>query len=98
DLRDLAAVRGLLEVAEPTHVIHLAAQSFGVASCKMPAETLSNNIISQTNLLEGIRRFPIAPRVLVVGSSEEYGLVHQDELPSRERHPPPPLSPSSVSK
>src|SRR6476469_1798019 len=72
DLRDLAAVRGLLEVAE---------QSFVGASWQMPAETLSNNIISQANLLEGIRRFPIAPRVLVVGSSEEYGLVHQDELP-----------------
>ena len=98
DLRDLAAVRGLLEVAEPTHVIHLAAQSFVGASWQMPAETLSNNIISQTNLLEGIRRFPIAPRVLVVGSSEEYGLVHQDELPIRESNPLRPLSPYAVSK
>jgi len=98
DLRDLAAVRGLLEAAEPTHVIHLAAQSFVGASWQMPAETLSNNIISQTNLLEGIRRFPIAPRVLVVGSSEEYGLVHQDELPIRESNPLRPLSPYAVSK
>ena len=98
DLRDLASVRGLLETTEPTHVVHLAAQSFVGASWQTPAETLSTNIISQVNLLEGLRRFTIAPRVLVVGSSEEYGLVHPDELPIRESNPLRPLSPYAVSK
>lgn len=98
DLRDLASVRGLLETAEPTHVVHLAAQSFVGASWQTPAETLSTNIISQVNLLEGIRRFTIAPRVLVVGSSEEYGFVCPDELPIRETNPLRPLSPYAVSK
>ncbi len=87
DLRDLASVRGLLETAEPTHVVHLAAQSFVGASWQTPA-----------NLLEGIRRFSIAPRVLVVGSSEEYGFVCPDELPIRETNPLRPLSPYAVSK
>jgi GDP-4-dehydro-6-deoxy-D-mannose reductase len=98
DLRDLASVRALLETTEPTHVVHLAAQSFVGASWQTPAETLSNNIISQVNLLEGIRRFTTAPRVLVVGSSEEYGLVYPDELPIRETNPLRPLSPYAVSK
>jgi GDP-4-dehydro-6-deoxy-D-mannose reductase len=98
DLRDLASVRCLLETTEPTHVVHLAAQSFVGASWQTPAETLSTNIISQVNLLEGIRRSTIAPRVLVVGSSEEYGLVHPDELPIRESNPLRPLSPYAVSK
>ncbi|HWN05514.1 MAG TPA: GDP-mannose 4,6-dehydratase, partial [Candidatus Dormibacteraeota bacterium] len=64
----------------------------------MPAETLSTNIISQVNLQEGIRRLKTAPRFLVVGTSEEYGLVHQDELPIRETNPLRPLSPYAVSK
>jgi GDP-4-dehydro-6-deoxy-D-mannose reductase len=98
DLRDLAAVRALLEIADPTHVIHLAAQSFVGASWQMPAETLSTNIISQVNVLEGVRRLKIPPRVLVVGSSEEYGLVYPDELPIRETNPLRPLSPYAVSK
>jgi GDP-4-dehydro-6-deoxy-D-mannose reductase len=98
DLRDLASVRGLLEATEPTHVVHLAAQSFVGASWQTPAETLSTNIISQVNLLEGIRRFTVAPRVLVVGSSEEYGFVCPDELPIRETNPLRPLSPYAVSK
>lgn len=98
DLRDLASVRGLLDTAQPTHVVHLAAQSFVGASWKTPAETLSNNIISQANLLEGIRRFAVPPRFQVTGSSEEYGFVQPDELPIRETNPLRPLSPYAVSK
>jgi len=98
DLRDLSSVRALLETANPTHVIHLAAQSFVGASWKTPAETLSTNILSQVNLLEGLRDLKLAPRFLVVGSSEEYGLVAEDELPIKETNPLRPLSPYAVSK
>jgi GDP-4-dehydro-6-deoxy-D-mannose reductase len=98
DLRDLSSVRNLLESSSPDYVVHLAAQSFVGASWQTPAETLSTNIISQVNLLEGIRNLKMAPRFLAVGSSEEYGLVYEDELPIRETHPLRPLSPYAVSK
>jgi GDP-4-dehydro-6-deoxy-D-mannose reductase len=98
DLRDTASVRRLLAASVPTHVIHLAAQSFVGASWHMPAETLSTNMTSQLNLLEGIRDIPGPPRFLVIGTSEEYGLVYPDELPIRETNPLRPLSPYAVSK
>jgi GDP-D-mannose dehydratase len=98
DLRDLSSVRGLVESANPSHVIHLAAQSFVGASWQTPAETLSTNIIAQVNLLEAIRALRMEPRVLAVGSSEEYGMVYEDELPIRETNPLRPLSPYAVSK
>ena len=98
DLRDLSSVRNLLEASEPTHVVHLAAQSFVAASWKAPAETLSTNITAQVNLLEAMRGLKIAPRFLAIGSSEEYGLVHPDELPIKETNPLRPLSPYAVSK
>ncbi|HUP34670.1 MAG TPA: GDP-mannose 4,6-dehydratase [Candidatus Limnocylindria bacterium] len=98
DLRDLSSVRALLETANPTHVMHLAAQSFVHASWKTPAETLTTNILSQVNLLEGLRSLKMSPRFLVVGSSEEYGLVTEDELPIKETNPLRPLSPYAVSK
>ena len=98
DLRDSASVRRLLAASAPTHVIHLAAQSFVGASWHMPAETLSTNITGQVNLLEGIREIRSPPRVLVIGTSEEYGLVHPDELPISETNPLRPLSPYAVSK
>ena len=98
DLRDLSSVRALIESTNPTHVIHLAAQSFVAASWQAPAETLTTNVISQVNLLEGLRGLKMSPRFLVVGSSEEYGLVEEHELPIKETNPLRPLSPYAVSK
>src|SRR5438477_7666556 len=51
------------------------------------------------NLFEAIRQLgATATRFLVIGSSEEYGLVYPDELPIRETNPLRPLSPYAVSK
>src|SRR5713101_7650916 len=98
DLRDLSSVRNLLESSSPDCLVHLAAQSFVGASWQTPAETLSTNIISQVNVLEAVRGLKMSPRFLAVGSSEEYGLVFEDELPIRETNPLRPLSPYAVSK
>jgi GDP-4-dehydro-6-deoxy-D-mannose reductase len=69
------------------------------ASWTAPAETFHTNVLSQINLLEAVRaRQGSPPRILVVGSSEEYGLVHDHELPVKETNPLRPLSPYAVSK
>ena len=76
-----------------------AAQSYVHASWHSPAETFNTNTISQVNLLEAVRaQGKAAPRFLAIGSSEEYGLVHEDELPIKESNPLRPLSPYAVSK
>jgi len=98
DLRDLFSVRTLLEQARPDWVVHLAAQSFVGASWQTPAETLWTNAISQMNLFEGMRQLGSRARFLVIGSSEEYGLVYPHELPILEEQPLRPLSPYAVSK
>ena len=98
DLRDVSSVRALLEISVPDYVVHLAAQSFVGVSWHAPAETLTTNIISQVNLLEALRGLKMSPRFLAAGSSEEYGLVLDNELPIRETNPLRPLSPYAVSK
>ena len=98
DLRDIASVRRLLTTARPTHVIHLAAQSFVGSSWHTPTETITTNTTCQINLLESIRDLRTSPRFLVIGTSEEYGLVHADEVPIRETNQLRPLSPYAVSK
>jgi len=98
DLRDLSSVHHLLETSSPDLVFHLAAQSFVHASWHAPAETMNTNIISQVNLLEALRARRSAARFLVVGSSEEYGLALEHELPIKETNPLRPLSPYAVSK
>src|SRR6185503_19698700 len=98
DLRDAFSVRNLLTAAQPDYIFHLAAQSFVGTSWHTPAETLSNNIIAQVNLLEGMRQVAPKARFLAVGTSEEYGLVYPDEVPIRETNPLRPMSPYAVSK
>src|SRR3989454_1940436 len=98
ELRELSSARDLVERARPDYIVRLAAQSFVGASWQTPAETLMTNAIGQMNLFEAIRQLGSASRFLVIGSSEEYGLVEPDELPIRETNPLRPLSPYAVSK
>ena len=98
DLRDSVAVRRTLEEVRPDYIFHLAAQSFVPTSWKAPAETLTTNILAELNLLESMRDLDLDARIQVAGSSEEYGLVHEDETPIREDNPLRPLSPYAVSK
>jgi GDP-4-dehydro-6-deoxy-D-mannose reductase len=98
DLRDASAVRRLLETTEPDWIIHLAAHSFVGGSWDAPAETISNNVLSQLNILEAIRQSGARPRVLIAGSAEQYGDVDERDLPIHESVPFRPLSPYAVSK
>src|SRR3989454_2213282 len=98
DLRDLSSARTLLERARPDYVVHLAAQSFVGVSWETPSETFTTNVLSQMNLFEAMRQLGSSARFIVIGSSEEYGLVLPEELPVRETNPLRPLSPYAVSK
>jgi GDP-4-dehydro-6-deoxy-D-mannose reductase len=98
ELQDATAVRGVIRAVKPDKVFHLAAQSFVPTSWTAPAATLTNNIVSQLNLFEAIREAQLDPVFHVAGSSEEYGLVYEDEAPILESNPLRPLSPYAVSK
>ena len=98
DLVDSFAVDSAIESVKPDMIFHLAAQSFVPTSWISPYDTLINNIVGELNLLEAIRRAGIETRIQIAGSSEEYGLVFEDEVPIKETNPLRPLSPYAVSK
>lgn len=98
ELQDASAVRGVIRAVQPDRIFHLAAQSFVPTSWTAPAATLTNNIVSQVNLFEAVRDAHLDPVIHVAGSSEEYGLVYEDEAPILESNPLRPLSPYAVSK
>lgn len=98
DLREREAVRAMLEQAAPDAIFHLAAQAFVPVSWADPWSTLENNICAQVNILDGLIQLGARPRVVVVGSNEEYGLVRPEDLPLREDSPLRPNSPYAVSK
>ncbi len=98
DLRDAAAVHGVLAEVRPDYIFHLAAQSYVPASWRAPSDTLTTNLIGQTNIFEAVRILELDPVIQIAGSSEEYGLVLPDEVPIKETNPLRPLSPYAVSK
>ena len=98
DLTDYKSVDCTITEAEPDNVFHLAAQSFVPTSWRAPQETINTNVIGTLNLLEAIRKSPRSVHIHIAGSSEEYGMVLEDETPIKETNPLRPLSPYGVSK
>jgi GDP-4-dehydro-6-deoxy-D-mannose reductase len=98
ELSRLEVTSFVLDDAKPDLVFHLAAQPLPSLSLKDPWYTLENNIRAQLNILESVHQLDLPARVLVVGSSEEYGLVRPDEVPVTENNALRPTNPYAVSK
>ncbi len=99
ELRDNVAVRHTIAEVRPDNIFHLAAQSFVPTSWISPADTIENNIIGQLNIFEAVKDLNLLDTgIQIACSSEEYGLVYEDELPIKETNPLRPLSPYAVSK
>lgn len=98
DLLDSHSLYTMISRIKPDVIFHLAAQSFVPTSWVSPSVTLEVNIVGSANLFEAVRQVGIDPVIQIACSSEEYGLVHEDELPIKETNPLRPLSPYAVSK
>ena len=97
-LTDLPKLQSFFAEIRPDFVFHLAAQAFVPSSWSDPWNTLANNIRGQLNVLLAAIGLPTMPRVLVIGSAEEYGAVTAADLPIDEETPLRPTSPYAVSK
>jgi GDP-4-dehydro-6-deoxy-D-mannose reductase len=98
DLLDPEAARQMVEAIRPEQIYHLVGQAHVGESWENPWATLETNLRSQLNLCEAVLAAKLTPRILVLGSMEEYGRVSPDELPIKETHPLRPDSPYGVSK
>ncbi|MEJ2208214.1 MAG: GDP-mannose 4,6-dehydratase [Anaerolineae bacterium] len=98
ELSRLDVMTFVLEQSQPDAVFHLAAQPLVSVSRRDPWGTIETNVRMQLNVLEGVARVQPQCRVLAVASSEEYGLVSEQDLPIDEDTPLRPLNPYAVSK
>ncbi len=97
DIRDTAAVQQLITSIEPQMIFHLAAITFVPESFDAPWRTFEVNVHGTLNVLEAARKLS-QTRVLVISSSEVYGVIKPEDLPLRETQPFNPGNPYSVSK
>ena len=98
DLLDSHSLYTTIARIKPDYIFHLAAQSFVPTSWVSPSVTLEVNVVGSANIFEAVRQVGINPVIQIACSSEEYGLVHPDEIPIKETNPLRPLSPYAVSK
>lgn len=75
----------LLTSEKPDYIFHLAAQSSVAVSWKNPSLTIDINIKGSVNVLDAIREIQdYQPRILLIGSGEEYGHILPEETPIKE--------------
>ena len=98
DLMDSKTVYEVINKIKPDYVYHLAAIASSVQSFKEPNFVITNNISSQLNLLEAVRKLGLSSRVMVISSAEVYGKVNPVDLPIDENTPLKPANPYAVSK
>lgn len=87
DILEKNSIKELFEKTEPDYIFHLAAQSSVALSWKRPELTVDVNVKGCVNVLEAARELTKKPRILLVGSSEEYGPSLLEENPVTENQP-----------
>jgi GDP-4-dehydro-6-deoxy-D-mannose reductase len=98
DLLDRTRVDELVRAIQPQWVFHLAALSSPAASWQDPAGTIATNAGLEANLLAAAVQIDPMPRVIVVGSSDEYGRPPGRVRRLNEATPLQPVTPYGVSK
>ncbi|MDI6619038.1 MAG: GDP-mannose 4,6-dehydratase [Clostridiales bacterium] len=96
DITDSSRVYDIVESIVPDYVFHLAAQSSAGLSWKAPQLTFNINVNGTINLLDAIKNVNNKCRVLVIGTSDEYGSVKNN--PVAEDDPVEPENPYAISK
>lgn len=84
DILNRESIEKLLEVEKPDYIFHLAAQSSVSLSWKNPGITVDVNIKGSLNVLDAIRNQKLSPRILMIGSGEEYGHIREEDTPIQE--------------
>jgi GDP-4-dehydro-6-deoxy-D-mannose reductase len=87
-----------IEKLEPNLIFHLAGFTIPRLSYDQPQESFKINVFGQINILEAVRTLKLPTKILIVGSSEEYGIVKNPKKKVNENEPLNPVSPYAVSK
>lgn len=98
DILDQDRLSSLVKQVKPGYIFHLAGQSNVAASTRLADQTLRTNVMGNFNIIEAVRKNARKPRLLIVGSANEYGKVASKDLPITEQYPLNPDNPYAVSK
>jgi len=96
DISDKKDIEYFIQRTDPTHFVHLAAQTQAYDSLKYPYPTFYNNVVGTLNILESLREYGKCRAIIVASSDKAYGeLVGTKYL---ENHPLNGIYPYDASK
>lgn len=99
DILSKTDTEAVLYKVRPDVIFHLAAQSSVALSWKNPQLTVNVNVTGCLNLLETLRCMDgYSPKILLIGSGEEYGHLPEGVSLVSEETPVNPGNPYAVSK
>ena len=98
DIRNYNDLKQIIKKVQPDEIYHLAAISFIPTALKNPKITFDTNLYGTLNLYKATIELKFNPKILFVGSADEYGLVNEKNIPINENCPLKPLNPYSISK
>lgn len=97
DLSIPREIENIIRKTKPDIIFHLAAQGFVPFSWKDPIGTLNINVLGTLYVLNAVKEYSPKTKILIIGSSDEYGSV-DGERPVKEETPLNPQNPYAVSK
>jgi len=97
DIRDYEQIRNMIDRFQPDLIFHLAAQAFVPEGNTNPHRVFNVNVQGTMNLLEAVKQTGNQSRILVAGTSEEYG-YDRDDPELNENSSTNPSTPYGVSK
>lgn len=95
DLLETEAVEGLVNRILPDIIVNLAAISSVGASWSIPQTTMQVNVVGALNIMEAAKKSVKKPKILFIGSSEEYLI---SDFPMNEDRPLNACNPYGISK
>lgn len=98
DLLNLEQTAEMVCQAAPDVVFHLAGQADVGLSWRNPGRTFELNVIAAVNLLEAVREYEPRTKMVLVGSSDEYGSLGEAGQSVSEELELKPQTPYAVSK
>ncbi|MCJ7790061.1 MAG: GDP-mannose 4,6-dehydratase [Candidatus Atribacteria bacterium] len=98
DIRNYDNLKKIIGKVKPDEIYHLAAISFIPNSLNNPKLTFDTNLYGTLNLYQTVIEQKVNPKILFVGSADEYGIVNENDLPIKEDCSLRPVNPYSISK
>lgn len=99
DLLNADQISSVISDIQPDVIFHLAALADVGKSWKAPQLTVEMNLVASINLLEAVRHAPLqSAKILMVGSSDQYGSLGSAGINVTEETRMNPGSPYAISK